>query len=72
MRKPIADIVGMKTLSQAVMALAFRWPDDARARPQSWLRDETSYGRLFNESYNRDLYATCILLDRQVANFLCN
>ena len=70
LRKPIADIVGMKGLSQAVMAIALRKPDDARARPGNILRDEHSYGKLFDDGCNRDVYATCILLDRAVFAFL--
>jgi hypothetical protein len=70
LRKPIADIVGMKALSQAVMAIVLRRPEAARARPGNILRDETGYGQLFNDSYNRDVYAACILLDRQVSSFL--
>ena len=70
LQKPIADIVGMKTVSQAVMAIALRRPEDARGRPGTILKDEASYDLVFNEAYPRDLYVVCVLIDRQVDQFL--
>lgn len=70
LRKPIADIVGMKSLSQAVMAIAIGRPSDARARPGTVLKDEGLYSKLFDDGYSRDLYVVCVLIDRQVDAFL--
>ncbi len=70
LNKPISDIVAMRTLSQAVMAIWLQRPDDARARPQSLLRDEKAYNQLFDEGHNRDLYPACIMVDRAVKEYV--
>ena len=70
LRKPIADIVSIKALAQAVMAVFLQRPDDARGRPKSLLTDKDVYGKLFDDSHNRDLFVACISLDRQVDAFL--
>ncbi len=70
LEKPIAKIVSIRALAQAVMATLLQRPSDARARPQTLLNDSTTYDQIFNESYTRDMYAACVLLDRQVDDFL--
>lgn len=70
LNKPIAQIVSIRTLAQSVMAVLLQRPSDARGRPQSLLNDSETYDQIFNDGYNRDVYATCILLDRQVEDFL--
>lgn len=34
------------------------------------MKEEETYNQVFDESYNRDLYVACILIDRQVQNYL--
>lgn len=70
LKKPIAKIISIRALAQSVMAALLQRPSDARARPQSLLNDSNTYNQIFNEAYDRDLYAACILLDRQVDDFL--
>ncbi len=70
LRKTISKIVSVRELAQACIAVLLQEPDNARARPQTVLKDDDKYGLLFDEANNRDVYAACILLDRQVATFL--
>lgn len=70
LRKPVAQIVSIAALAQAVIAVVLRRPDDARARPGSMLKVENTYKQIFDENHNRDLFVTAILLDRQVISYL--
>jgi hypothetical protein len=70
LRKPIAQIVSIHDLARAVIAIVLQEPDNARARPQSLLNREEAYGRIFDAHYNRDVFVTCILIDRQVNEYL--
>jgi hypothetical protein len=69
-RKPISKIVSIKELARPVIAIVLRRPDDARARPQTLTNKEDTYTQIFNDTFNRDVYVTCILLDRQVSEYL--
>lgn len=70
LRKPISKIISIRALAQVCMAILLQKPDDARARPQTALKKDETYSEIFNENYDSDVYATCILLDRQVKQFL--
>jgi len=70
LKKPISKIVSITTLAQTVMAAFLQRPADARARPATVLNREDLYGQIFNDLYNRDFYAVCILLDRQILKFV--
>ena len=68
LKKPLKKIVGMNAMAQAVMAIALQKPDQARGRPETYVKDHA--GEVFDAKVERDLYAACILLDRQVHEFL--
>jgi hypothetical protein len=70
LRKPISRIVSIKELAQAVIAVALLRPDDARARPMSVLGSEKGYNDVFDVSARRELFLSCILLDRHVIYYL--
>jgi hypothetical protein len=70
LRKPISQIVSIHDLARSVIAILLQEPDNARARPQSLLNREESYKRIFDNAYNRDLFVSCILIDRQVHEYL--
>lgn len=69
-RKPISKIVSMVALGSAVIAIWKQLPDEARARPQSYLSPEPQYKEVFAEGRKRDFYLACILIDRAVDAFL--
>ena len=70
LKKPISKIISIGSLAQSVMAILLQRSADARARPQTVLNREDLYNQIFNDHYNRDFYAACILLDRQVLTFV--
>lgn len=65
---PVAKIVSITYLAQAVATIVLQRPDDAYARPTSILRRH--YGGLFNETYNPNLYSECALLMKRVDSYL--
>ena len=68
LKKAIKKIVGMGTLAQAVIAIALQKPDESRGRPETFVKNHTT--EVFDTNIDRDLYAACILLDRQVIDYL--
>ncbi|WGD55865.1 AIPR family protein [Bradyrhizobium sp. CB1650] len=64
LKKPVDQIVSIPSLARAVMAILLQQPNNAYATPGRVLKSD--YGKIFNEKYNRDMYVTCILLQRQV------
>jgi hypothetical protein len=68
LKKAIKQIVGMGAMAQAVMAIVLQKPDQSRGRPESYVKDHAA--EVFNPTIDRDLFAACILLDRQVLEFL--
>ena len=69
-RKPRADIVSMRGLGKAVIAILLQRPNDARARPGTLLNKDDHYESIFNDGFDRELYATCIRIDRRVEDYL--
>jgi hypothetical protein len=46
--KPRAKIVSVKSMTQALLAIVHSRPDDARARPGDYLKDDDQYQNVFN------------------------
>jgi len=68
LKYPIKNIVGMRAMAQAVMAIALRKPDQARGRPETYIKNNAA--AVFDPDADGDLYAACIILDRRVEEFL--
>jgi hypothetical protein len=68
LKRPINKIVGMRAMAQAVMSIVLREPDQARGRPETFIKANAV--RVFDPAADSDLYASCIVLDRQVADYL--
>ncbi|MBR0867637.1 AIPR family protein [Bradyrhizobium diazoefficiens] len=68
LKKPVDHIVSIQTLARAVMALLLQQPNNAYATPSRVLKSD--YTRIFNESHNRDMFITSILICRQVESYL--
>jgi hypothetical protein len=68
--KPIADIVGIAKMAQAMMAIILARPDTARARPSSLIKSESDYARLFSTDHPIEVYLTCIHIVRSVETHL--
>jgi hypothetical protein len=70
MRKPVERIISMRAVAQSVMAIILRRPSSARGSPMRLLSDDAKYKEIFGEQNNREIYVVCILIDRQVGDFL--
>lgn len=68
--KPIAKIVPVIELLQATLAIVLKRPDDARARPRDYIKDNDEYDKVFGENTDVTLYLKCVLLYRRIESFL--
>jgi hypothetical protein len=55
--RPIASIVSIPTMAQAIMSLVLQRPNDARARPSSLLKKDEDYNRIFSLQHPISLYS---------------
>jgi hypothetical protein len=71
--KPIGKIVAVNQLLQALVAIVLQRPDDARARPGNYLKDESRYESVFGkDKHPLSVYLKCIHLMRRIDEFLTN
>ena len=68
--KPRTKIVGVKALTQALLAVVLSKPDDARARPGDYLSDDTQYETVFNNHAKVEIYPWVIRAQKLVDAFL--
>lgn len=70
--KPAKSIIGIKKLTQAVIATALLKPDDARGRPADYLRasDDEQYLSVFDENNHPVLYYFCARFYIRIDNIL--
>lgn len=71
-KRPANQIISMHTLARSVMAVVLQQPNNAYATPSRVLKNKNSYGQIFNDAYNRELYVVCILIQRQVEKYLAS
>lgn len=69
-KRPIAKTVSIRDLARAVIAIVLQQPDSARARPATLLNDDKRYLTIFNDGYDRKVYLVCIVLMRQIDEYL--
>lgn len=71
--KPIGNIVSVIELVQATVAIILRRPDDARARPRDYIKEDERYAQMFGEDkFDLTLYLKCVLLYRRVESFVAS
>lgn len=68
--KPRSKIVAVKGLTQALLAIVFSKPDDARARPGDYLKDDDQYATIFNEHAAVQVYPWAFRAQKLVESFL--
>jgi len=61
-------IITIPWLGPAIMSIALSRPNDARARPTTFLNN--AYRQVFSKTYQPDLYLNCARLMRRVETFL--
>lgn len=69
-KNPIDRIVSIPQLAQSVIAILLQFPDEARARPQSYLNKDNQASKVFSEKIPLDLYTACTLTLRHVDSYL--
>ena len=69
--KPVAKIVSMTEILQAVVAGLLQRPNDARARPGDYISNDDRYAEVFEKDrYPLPMYVTLIRLLRKVEGYL--
>jgi hypothetical protein len=68
LRRDYRKVVGMRAISQAVIAVALRKPDEARGRPETYVNSNPE--EVFDPNLDGDAYVACVLLDRQIDEYL--
>jgi hypothetical protein len=69
--KPVDQIVSVVDVLQAMLSVVLKRPDDARARPRNYFKDNEKYLSVFGpDKYNLNLYLKSIDILRQVEVFL--
>jgi AIPR protein len=72
-RKPIRKILGVTALAQALISVLLQRPDDARARPGDYFKDDDAYNFIFGEDvYPLPVHVGCVRLLRVVEAFIDN
>jgi hypothetical protein len=70
MGHPIDRIISIPYLAQAVMAIVLREPNISRARPSSIIKKDSDYNRVFNTSFNMEMYLFCARMMKRVESFI--
>jgi hypothetical protein len=74
--KPVASIVSVIEVAQAMIAIVLQRPDDARARPKGYLVDDVKYESIFGkrsseqDRYSLTLYIKAVEITRRIEAFL--
>jgi AIPR protein len=62
---PIANVIGIADLAQAVAAIVLQEPDHARARPARYFSKKDEHERVFSPQYALPLYVACTVMKKR-------
>lgn len=69
--KPVAQIVSVIEVLQAIVTLVLQRPDDARARPRDYIKKDNLYSAVFGpDRHSLTLYLACTQVCRRVAEYM--
>jgi hypothetical protein len=69
--KPVAQIVSVVELVQAVLSVILRRPDEARGRPRDYIKKDDQYNSIFGkDKYDLNIYLKSIQVILAVESFL--
>jgi hypothetical protein len=69
--KPVAQIVSVVELVQAMLSVVLKRPDEARGRPRDYLKKDDNYHSIFGkDKYDLNIYLKSIQLMRTVGDYL--
>ncbi|MBK1887636.1 AIPR family protein [Marinobacter sp. DY40_1A1] len=67
---PVAKIISIPYMAQAMMATTLLKPDSARARPSTLINSDTEYRKIFSLDYPIDIYLKVIQIMKAVEIYL--
>lgn len=67
---PVAKIISIPYMAQAMMAITLLKPDSARARPSTLLNSEKEYRRIFSLDTPIDVFLKVVQIMKSVENYL--
>jgi len=68
--KQVDKIISIPYLAQAVMAVVLCEPQNARSKPSSLIKRDADYNRVFDPSFNLDLYLFCAKIIKIIDTFI--
>jgi len=69
--RPVRKIIGVNSLAQSVISLLLQRPDDARARPGDYFKDDNRYKAVFADPKTPvSAYLTCVQIMQKVDDYL--
>lgn len=66
MKRKLSDIVSITYVGQCVIAMGLSKPDEARARPMTFLKKDNNYDLVFNDNVDLNLFLQATLLQRRI------
>jgi len=67
---PVAKIISIPYMAQAMMAIILLKPDSARARPSTLINSDSEYKKIFSLDMPIDIYLKVIQIMKSVENYL--
>jgi len=69
--RPVRKIVSVNFVAQAVISILLQRPDDARARPGDYFKEDDKYESIFaNDKTNVGTYLSCVQIVHRIEQFL--
>jgi hypothetical protein len=69
--RPIRKVISVNTVVQSVISILLQRPDDARARPGDYFKDDNRYALVFdNPKIPVSAYLTCVQIVQRVEQFM--
>lgn len=68
--KPVAKIISIPYMAQAMMAITLLKPDSARARPSTLINSDSEYKKIFSLDLPIDIYLKVIQIMKSVESYL--
>lgn len=67
---PVAKIISIPYMAQAMMAIILQKPDSARARPSTLINSDSEYKKIFSLDKSIDIYLKAVQIMKAVETFL--
>ena len=68
--RPISKIISIPYVAQAVAAIVYQEPHNARGKPGSLLKSDSEYKKIFNSEFHPDVFLNCVHIMKLVDQYL--